>query len=825
MNASHSESGTHAQDERLSPSERYARAQARSEHPLLAEFEAQLSFPLDQFQRASCQSLESGRSVLVAAPTGAGKTIIAEFAIELAMHSLDDRAFYTAPIKALSNQKFHELCDRYGSDQVGLLTGDTAINPEARIIVMTTEVLRNMLYAQSDSLRNLAFVVLDEVHYLADKFRGAVWEEIILHLPKTVKLVSLSATVSNAEEFGDWMHAVRGDTDVIVSEHRPVPLYQHVLTPGSFLPLFIGDHTGINKTRATINPDITRLARTARGGSRSHSGGRSRGSGSYAARQRSISRSDIARALERESLLPAIVFVFSRKGCDAAVAACVREGIRLVTQEERESIRAVALERTAAINVEDLAALNFHEWLTGLERGIAAHHAGLLPVFKEVVEDLFQQRLVKIVFATETLALGINMPAKSVVIEKLDKFNGESRVQLTAGEFTQLTGRAGRRGIDHEGHSVVVWHDNMNPDELGQLASKRSYPLLSSFKPTYNMTVNLLDRFGYAKARSILEMSFAQFQADRDTADLVWQVKNQEESLAGYQESMTCHLGNFVEYANIRASIKEIESGSRPSRARGKAKTAHERNRMNSVQDLRAQLTRHPCHRCDELESHLRWGERYTKLRKQTDTLKARIRQRTGSIARQFDRVTQLLTRVGYVQPDQSGPVIAGWGHDLKLVFGERDLLVIECLRQKAWSELEPASLAALVAALVFEPRRDEEGSEHRVPRGPFRNALLKTQEIWATLDELEEELSLPQTNQLSAAASLAMFEWANGGALERVLDSADLSAGDFVRLTKQTIDLLDQISAVAPEPVSSSAARAKNLLKHGIVALSTVAA
>jgi len=807
-----------------SPSERYARAKARSANPALSDFESQLKFPLDDFQLAACQSLESGQSVLVAAPTGAGKTVIAEFAIDLAMRSLNDRAFYTAPIKALSNQKFQELSDRYGADQVGLLTGDTAINPAARIIVMTTEVLRNMLYAQSGALDHLAFVILDEVHYLADKFRGAVWEEIILHLPKTVKLVSLSATVSNAEEFGDWMHAVRGDTDVIVSEHRPVPLYQHVLTPSNFLPLFVGDHSGTNKRQATINPEISRLARTARGGGRSRQSVRGRG-GSFSHQHRNISRSDIVRSLEREALLPAIVFVFSRKGCDAAVTSCIREGIRLVTAEERNRIRDVATERTASIDAEDLRALNFQEWLGGLERGVAAHHAGMLPIFKEIVEDLFQERLVKVVFATETLALGINMPARCVVIEKLDKFNGESRVQLTAGEFTQLTGRAGRRGIDHEGHSVVIWNDSMNPDELGRLASKRSYPLISSFKPTYNMTVNLLDRFGYAKARSILEMSFAQFQADRDTASMVIQVKAQEDSLAGYESSMNCHLGNFMEYAALRAAVREIESGRRPTRARGKAKTAHERRKMASVQELRSQLSRHPCHRCPDRETHARWGERYTKLRAQTDVLVARINKRTESIARQFDRVTKVLMRLGYVIDADDSVVIDGWGHDLKHVFGERDLLVIECIRQKIWVDLDPASLAALIGALVYEPRRDEEGQEYRLPRGRFREALSNTQRIWSHLDELEEEFSLPQTAPVSAAVSMALFEWSNGAHLDRVLDTANLTAGDFVRVSKQAIDLLDQISAVAPEPLDSRAQSAKNLLKHGIVALSSVVA
>lgn len=811
-------------EENLSPAERYAAAQARAAHPAVKDFEAQLSYGLDPFQRAACQSLEDGRSVLVAAPTGAGKTVIAEFAIELAMRDLHDKAFYTAPIKALSNQKYQELCERYGSHNVGLLTGDTNITSEARIVVMTTEVLRNMIYAGSDTLDRLAFVILDEVHYLADRFRGAVWEEIILHLPQSVRLVSLSATVSNAEEFGDWMHTVRGDTDVIVSEHRPVPLYQHVLTPSGLKPLFVGDETGGDKRRATVNPEIERLSRSiGRNGGADRRRGGSGGRG-YPTRRHAISRTDAVQALIEDELLPAIFFIFSRKGCDDAVNACLREGVRLTTPEERQIIRELVDERTAMIASEDLAALDFLHWLSALERGVAAHHAGMIPIFKEIVETLFQQRLVKVVFATETLALGINMPARCVVIEKLDKFNGESRVPLTSGEFTQLTGRAGRRGIDHEGHAVVLWQDSINLDTLTHLAAKRSYPLRSSFKPTYNMTVNLLDRFGYTKARSVLETSFAQFQADRATADLVWQVKRQEESLRGYETSMECHLGDFREYARIRREISDIETGTKKSRARAHAKTAHQRRRLTSLQDLRSQLTRHPCHRCPERESHARWGERYFKLKRQTDALRRDINERTGSIARQFDRVSQLLESLGYVSTVDGVVVIDEWGRDLEQVFGERDLLVVECIRRKLWNGLDAPSLAALISTLVYEPRRDEEGYDYPAPRGEFRRAFQATLDVWAELDELEEHHKLPQLAAPLGTLALPMFDWARGMTLDHVLMSAEMTAGDFVRVTKQAIDLLEHVAAVAPEPLSVTARDAKTQLKRGIVALSAVA-
>ena len=397
-----------------SPAEMYAEARAQRQHPITAEFAESQRFELDPFQIAGCRALEGGSSVLVAAPTGAGKTIVGEFAIHLAMRSAGDKAFYTTPMKALSNQKFRELQDVYGPENVGLLTGDTNINGDARVVVMTTEVLRNMIYAGSRALEGLRYVVMDEIHYLADRFRGAVWEEVIIHLPESVRLVGLSATVSNAEEFGDWIGTVRGETEVIVSETRPVPLEQHVLARGDLIPLF-DEHSA-----SDVNRDLLRLGRGfssgGSGGRGSHGRGRHRGP----QRPRFAGRLDRAAAidlLDHRGLLPAIFFIFSRMGCEQAVEQVRRSGIRLTSREERDEIREIVRQRTAALQDEDLGVLGFFDWADNLERGIAAHHAGILPVFKEVVEELFQKKLVKVVFATETLALGINMPARTVVLE------------------------------------------------------------------------------------------------------------------------------------------------------------------------------------------------------------------------------------------------------------------------------------------------------------------------------------------------------------------------------------------------------------------------
>ncbi|MFC4626714.1 DEAD/DEAH box helicase [Promicromonospora alba] len=579
----------------LSPAERYTafRTQSRSaaEHPELTRFREVIGFELDDFQVQACEALEQGRAVLVAAPTGAGKTVVGEFAVHLALAS-DRKAFYTTPIKALSNQKYADLVRRHGIDNVGLLTGDTTINGDAPVVVMTTEVLRNMLYAGSPTLDGLAYVVMDEVHYLADRFRGPVWEEVIIHLSDDVQLVSLSATVSNAEEFGDWLEMVRGDTAVVVSERRPVPLWQHVLMSSPeprgkprLLDLYDGhvDPTDPG-TNPPINPDLSAAFRSGRGGNRpgdyrggpggrrGRGAGRGRGgyrggdarrsddsSGGIGPSRRTPPRFIVIDALNADALLPAIYFVFSRAGCEAAVDQCLKAGLRLTTPQEEATIRSVVEERTAALPPEDLDVLGYWAWSQALARGVAAHHAGMLPVFKETVEELFSRGLVKVVFATETLALGINMPARSVVLDKLVKWDGTSHVPVTPGEYTQLTGRAGRRGIDVEGHAVVVDHPALDPVALAGLASKRLYPLKSSFRPTYNMAVNLVAQVGRDRAREVLETSFAQFQADRGVVGLAKQAQAHAEALDGYAKAMSCDVGDFGAYMDLRRAIKDRE--------------------------------------------------------------------------------------------------------------------------------------------------------------------------------------------------------------------------------------------------------------------------
>ena len=929
--------------ETQSAAERYASFQRDKKHPVLRDFTSLYEFPLDDFQIRACREIEDGHGVLVAAPTGSGKTIVGEFAIHLA-RATGRKAFYTTPIKALSNQKYNDLVRRYGPDDVGLLTGDNVVNGEAPVVVMTTEVLRNMLYAGSQTLLGLGFVVMDEVHYLADRSRGAVWEEVIIHLPESVTVVSLSATVSNAEEFGEWLATVRGETTTIVEERRPVPLYQHVMVGRRMMDLFASSDVdaaaGFVKEGAPVNDELMRIARDDWASSRLMRDRRSprKGKPGSSKNPRSVgngrrvwipSRTQVIEALERNRLLPAIVFIFSRVGCDAAVTQCLQANIRLTTPEERDTIYEYVEQACYDLPDDDRHVLGYHDFLDALTRGVAAHHAGMLPVFKQVVEELYVRGLCKVVFATETLALGINMPARTVVIEKLTKWNGENHVDLSPGEYTQLVGRAGRRGLDVEGHGVVMWQPGMNPKEIAGLASTRTYPLRSSFRPSYNMAVNLVHQFGRERSRELLEQSFAQFQADKAVVGLARQVHKAEEALDGYREAAQCDRGDFMEYARMRQRISELEKGAarekradrreeiiaslaalkpgdvidvptgkfaglavvidpgfspegprpyvltqdrqarrlalidfnqpivaqtrmrvpksfngrNPQSRRDLAAALRERTRdlrpvayqANAearrqsatspndakVAELRARMRAHPCHDCPDREDHARWAERWFKLDRDTQTLKRRVENRTNTVARQFDRVCDVLTALGYLD----GDAVTDRGRHLMRLYSEMDLVAAESLRSGLWDGLSPSELAAALSVLVYETRRADDASAPRVPGGRVKDAIAGMVKVWADLDALERENHLDFLRQPDLGFAWAAYRWAEGDDLDDVLGVVDLAAGDFVRWMKQLIDLAGQVAdAAGSGPLRTTAREVIDALKRGVIAYTTLA-
>ncbi len=918
----------------MSPAERFAHSASRRRYPHLAEFTLTRPFSLDPFQVEACEALENGHGVLVCAPTGAGKTVVGEFAVHLAL-TTGGKCFYTTPIKALSNQKFADLIAQYGPERVGLLTGDTSINSHAPVVVMTTEVLRNMLYARSADLTGLTHVVMDEIHYLADKFRGAVWEEVILHLRDDVQLVGLSATVSNAEEFGAWLAEVRGDITVVVDEIRPVPLWQHMLVGKRMFDLFGGSDpaTGDPPTaRLRIDPALVKAVQGAEaiadrfgGGRPQRRGGPGGGSDGFRGgpRWRPPARVDVIEKLDGAGLLPAITFIFSRAGCDAAVTQCVRSGMRLTTEKEREEIRQIVDRRTIDLAEADLGVLGYWDWRDALERGIAAHHAGMLPVFKETVEELFVAGLVKAVFATETLALGINMPARTVVLEKLTKYNGEAHADLTAGEYTQLTGRAGRRGIDVEGHAVVVWSPGMDPRAVAGLASRRTYPLRSSFRPSYNMAVNLVDRLGRTAARDLLEQSFAQYQANGTVVGMARQVARNNEAIASHAAAMQCHLGDTASYLALisdlaaaekelakagasrrrdetardmaelrRGDVIEVPTGRRAGLAvvldpgvatdgtsrplvvtagnwAGRLTIADFRGpvpslgrlrlgkftdhrspkvrrdvasalassgirptgrgaRREPVEEfdltvLRKAVRAHPVHGCADRDEHLQWGRRWRRLSAENEALAARVASATGSLGQALEEIVDLLEERGYLRGDR----LTADGKMLARIWSESDLVVAECLRRRVWDGLTASDLAAVVSSLVFEARREMQGTA-RAPSGPAADALLATTRVWAEITARERALGLPSTRDPDAGFAAAVAAWCRGNSLADALAVAvaggtDLSAGDFVRWCRQVIDLLDQVAGVAAPTVAAAARSAVGSLRRGVVSMGSV--
>ena len=815
-------------------------------------------------------AIESGASVVVTTPTGAGKTLVAEAAVHLALLS-SKRAFYTTPIKALSNQKFSDFRAVYGDDGVGLLTGDNVINAEAPLVVMTTEVLRNMIYAGSDALDNLGLVVLDEVHYLQDRHRGSVWEEIIIHLPQSVALVSLSATVANAAEFTDWVASCRGEARLVIESHRPVPLTSmYLLTDRqregrlALIPLF-------DPADEKVNGQLVRLLRKGRGRFR---------------RFASPRRIEVTEMLVAEGLLPAIYFIFSRAGCGRAAAAVASAGLRLTTAEERREIRRRVEAAIGHVAEADLGVLGFDVWAAQLEQGVAAHHAGMVPAFKETVEDLFAAGLVKVVFATETLALGINMPARSVVLERLSKWTGEAHELLQPGDYTQLTGRAGRRSIDTAGTAVVL-HDGRVPIErVAGVASEGSHPLRSSFQPSYNMAVNLVANYDRSRAELLLGSSFAQFRGEKRRRDLERRIEGRRRDQEAFRSHAECDRGDLWAYLEaegdkakdhlsaMRDFVQRTRSGDVPQlsddigdvwalMARGEGSRPRlllisrtgEVKRMAPA-DLSGSLaivgavdlpepiqTRDSAYRnrvmhilkgwkatsrdaavrfaegapgssvatCPELATHLEWVRRMERVELEIRKLERRTKAgRIGLVAR-FRAIEELLADWGYL----NRWVLTAQGERLRFVYNELDLLLVEAIRREAFDGLGPADMAAVASMFTFRPRaRDDEAGW---PTRAASDAGDRVFEIWDRLVGDERRHRIPETRPPEVGFAALAHAWTAGNELEDLFDD-EFAAGDFVRNSRQLVDLLRQLRDEFPE-VRNVARQAIRSADRGIVA------
>ena len=887
------------------------------------------AFSLDPFQIEAMAAVDRGVSVLVAAPTGSGKTVVAEHAVASALVD-GRRAFYTTPIKALSNQKFRDLVAEHGAERVGLLTGDNAVNGDAPIVVMTTEVLRNMLYASGARLDDLAWVVLDEVHYLQDAYRGPTWEEVIINLPPAVRLVCLSATVSNVDELADWLRSVRGETEVVVATQRPVELVHLYGVADRF-----GDAIEVVPTivAGRANPDADRFDRqpgaSVGRGERSGLAGRQRGR--QQRRWGPPGRVDVVDWLAGQDLLPAIHFIFSRAGCDDAVRACLEGGVRLVDPDDRARIDAIADHHLRGLSDADLVTLGHDRWRAGLHAGVAAHHAGMVPPFKEAVEACFVEGLVPVVFATETLALGINMPARTVVVEKLTKYTGERHEFLTPAQFTQLTGRAGRRGLDPVGRALVLWSPFVTFGEVAGLVQSRRFPLTSAFRPTYNMAANLVRRHAPEVAHDLLARSFGQFQADRGVAVLEQRIIERRRELEGLDADAHCDLGDAAEYARLRAGGNEVDRRRRevvnaevrdalgrlrpgdvvvPSgrvagagtggpaavlsvahrrggsvrvrmiglnrrivligeqdltdppavidrialpvpfaprstefqrgvvdalrrvrlpdgsdRRRGRSRARRPDAGRSGGTDRRGAATRsdlltHPVADCPDLSRHLAALGRRPRVERGLADLEEQVARRSGSLRRRFDAVLELLERWDHVR----GWALTTRGEMLVRVFHECDLLIVEALAEGLFDGLTPPEVAGLASTFVYEHRSPGPAPAPWFPPGALHSRWERLEHLAGLLTGDEIASGLPATRRPDPGFIAAAHAWVGGGSLEEVLEDEDLTPGDFVRTMKVLMDVLGQLSGVAPDRDTAEAAGAAGRAAlRGLVAASSL--
>ncbi len=835
--------------------------------PTVSDFLSSLAFTPDRFQIDALASLEERHSVVVTAPTGAGKTVIAEGAIVAAL-SRGRRAFYTTPIKALSNQKFSDLKDLFGKERVGLLTGDNVINGDADIVVMTTEVLRNMIYEGSDSLENLDIVILDEVHYLADRDRGSVWEEVIIHLPQHVCLVALSATIANPEEFTDWIRSRRGATDLVIERTRPVPLTtmyawrdRHKGGSISMMPMF--------SSGGRPNSTIMRIAQS--------SGDRHR-------RLSTPRRTEIVEELDAASLLPAIYFVFSRQGCEQTAREVAHSTLRLTNTTERAEIRRVVEERTAHVPEHDLAVLGYEGWLSVLERGAAAHHAGLIPAFKEAVEELFLRGLIKLVAATETLAVGINMPARTVVLDSLSKFNGDSHQLLQPSDFTQLTGRAGRRGIDTEGTAVVLYSPYVPFDRATGIAGTGANTLTSSFAPTYNMTVNLIARYDEARATALLAASFANFATQGRRENLTENLEDRRRDIETFTKAAECDRGDiwafydggarskpatfdrkvlqpgvvlafgdslfvlanrswggghpkleFVDPGGNKSTIRSTDlprstmvlgafslpTPIRISDMQYRDEVAHMLERFIPDDAARPLFTANddnPVASCPDVDVHIAWVDRARRAQRDLERLERRLeRTEQDDVLDAFDRIRAVLTDLGYVK---------GWrttarGESLRRLYNERDLLLSEALRLGLFDGLDAPEFAAAATVFTYETRG---GDLPPIPFAPFADTFLdKLEEIRKQIGSVEAKHGLDEQQLVDPGFIDVIHGWASGHDLADLFDDDDIRAGDFVRSSRQLLDLIRQIRDSYPT-YRSVASEALAAIDRGIVEIGGIA-
>lgn len=758
---------------------------------------SEFPFELDDFQKEACEVINNGESVVVCAPTGAGKTVIAQHAIHRALEQ-GCRIFYTTPLKALSNQKFYDFGEKYGYDKVGLLTGDTSINRGAQVVIMTTEVFRNMLYgtnfgAVADNLKDVRYVVLDEVHYMNDEQRGTVWEESIIYCPTNIQIIALSATVANCDELTNWINTVHSKTKLVNTDFRPVPLrfyYFDSSQPFKLLPLL----TPEGKLNKKIKPEKPQWAK-----------GKDKRKKTYV--------KQIIQNLADANMLPAIYFTFSRKKCDEQMEKCA--GLGLNTKAEQEEIKAF---------IDEFIAENPHLYgnkhIEYLIQGVASHHAGLLPAWKNLVEKLFQKGLIKVVFATETLAAGINMPARSTVISSTSKRTDSGHRMLTANEFLQMSGRAGRRGMDEVGYVTIVGTPFQTPDEVAELVLSGSNPLESRFSPSYSMVLNLLQRFTLEESKELILKSFGYYSSDFRLKPILAQIEQFDNEIKERNFVCPSHLSDdkILEYDKLR--FLYVQNRQTYKKILRQEKQKHrplspeviefgERNKA----DLH-KLQSFACDLCKHYKKHSKNIEVIKRIESKKKKLQKEIEKQKDIYWNKFLAHRAVLQDYGYLQNDYPTEK----GKTTSQIRAENELFLAEIIFSGVLENLTPSQLAGVICAITTEELRIE------IPYVPFsepvRKTLNKIRNIKKKLAKAQANYDIDAPLNINPYFSSMIELWVEGAEWETVTEQIDIGEGDIVRAFKRVVDVLRQLTVIdnVPESVVFTAREAIDKIQRAPV-------
>lgn len=738
-------------------------------------------FELDDFQKEACEYINEGKSVVVCAPTGAGKTVIAEHAVHKALQN-GHRVFYTTPLKALSNQKFGDFSSKYGINNVGLLTGDTSINRDAQIVVMTTEVFRNMLYGTNfgsvtENLKDVKYIVLDEVHYMNDEQRGTVWEESIIYCPTTVQIIALSATVANADQLTDWINTVHSRTELVNTDFRPVPLrfyYFDSSQPNTILPLL----TPSGQLNSKIRPEKRVF----------HNRDKKKP-------QRNIVK-DVVRNLHEKDMLPAIYFTFSRKKCDEQMEKCA--SLVLVTPKEQKEIKAIVDEYLAE---NEYLAKNKH--IEYILNGVASHHAGLLPGWKVLVEKLFQKGLIKVVFATETLAAGINMPARSTVISSISKRTDSGHRTLTASEFLQMSGRAGRRGMDEVGYVTVVGTQFQSPEEVAELVLSDANPLESRFAPSYSMVLNLLQRFTLEEAKELILKSFGYFSSSSRLAPLIKQ-KDENQKIIDNISGFVCHhkLTNqdVLDYNKLREIYVEnrrvFKTIQKQERSKNRPLSPEAVEFGRKTKDMLYKMHDYACDTCKLFRKHTKEIEVLDRYIVKQKNLEKNIEKERDIFWNKFLSHRGVLTEFNYLKDDYPTEK----GVMASQIRAENELFLAEIVQSGVLENLNPGELASVICAITTEDLRAEMYCQTPISQ-TVRKTLNSIKNIKRSIEKVQREQGIETAMYINSYYSSMIEMWTNGAEWETIIEQVEMGEGDIVRIFKRTIDVLRQLCVIANIP------------------------